>query len=407
MVLGFSIAEARAQIAKDLPPGTTRDAVIQAYGWPKGRSATATREIWTYEKFQIIIENDRVVEVSAMPPPSKINSSTRSPAVRDTRIIPSAIERAAATQALNVPRPQPSTPNSPAAKPVTVIRVPATLTQIQPRPTAPPIVAEAPPPAPTSGLAWPIITSIVLVAGISFFVVYQKTKEATAAPHPSAFSSPPTANAPQKTWKDHVAESLQGKVEFPPSKPPPSRPAQFSAALIRELEWKRFELLISLYFNATGVRAECTQIGADGGIDVKLYRPGETRPYSYVQCKAWGSELVGVSLVRELFGVIAADKLSEGVFATTSNFTPEARLFATANHISLLTTAELLECLHRLPAEKLRGILEQVTEGDYTTPSCPQCDRKMVWKDKAGFWGCPKYPVCRSSPIYPRVRATA
>lgn len=231
--------------------------------------------------------------------------------------------------------------------------------------------------------------------------IWRKVQE---SPNPD-----PAASHERKTWQQPVAESLARTkaANFPPDSayvtPPEAPPlTHLTADLIRELEWKRLELLVSLYFNATGLRAECTRIGADGGIDVVLYQPGEERPSSYVQCKAWGSEFVGVTLMRELFGVMAADKVAQGVFVTTSDFTPDARAFGTTNKITLITTRDLVDRFGKLPTDVRGRILGEVTAGDYTTPTCPACDRKMIWKEKPRFWACPKYPACRSKPIYPR-----
>jgi restriction system protein len=139
---------------------------------------------------------------------------------------------------------------------------------------------------------------------------------------------------------------------------------------------------------------------------VKLSRPGDDRPYRYIQCKAWGSEKVKFATMREFLGVMVADKISEGIFITTSDFRPEARAFAEANGIAALTAADFINRFNELKLDCRRTILADVTAGDYITPTCPSCDCKMVWREvEKPFWGCPKYPRCRSSPIYPRAAA--
>ncbi len=403
LVVGLLAAGLRAQVAKDLPPGTTRDEVIRAYGWPTGRSSTANREILTFEKFQVILENDRVVNVSAMPPSKQVFKS------RD--VVPSPAQRerpggnttpASAGRPIAAPKSTPNTvsPRSTFTNPTPVARVPSSTTPV-PLPSRPVVspnsAANRPAPPPSSFSPWPYLIGLAVLVGAAIAVL---ALIARAARRPISHQPPDTQTDPgihpkPTTWEQEVAGRL---AKASPTAPP----RQLTASLIRELEWKRLELLISLYFKATGIRAECTGIGADGGIDVLLFRPGEERPFSYVQCKAWGSELVGVSLMRELFGVMAADKVAEGVFVTTSDFTPDARTFGTANSITLITTRDLVDRFVKLPAEVRVRILNEITAGDYTTPTCPTCDRKMIWKEQPRFWGCPKFPVCRSSPIYPR-----
>lgn len=135
-------------------------------------------------------------------------------------------------------------------------------------------------------------------------------------------------------------------------------------------------------------------------MDVKLHRKGEERPYCYIQCKAWGSEKVKLTTMREFLGVMAADKIGEGIFATTSDFHPEARAFAESNGIKPIVAADFLRLFHELPKAVQNRISRQVTRGDYMTPSCPSCDVKLVLREssakESAFWGCRNYPRCRT-----------
>ena len=105
----------------------------------------------------------------------------------------------------------------------------------------------------------------------------------------------------------------------------PEPPAKaFSSDLLNALEWRRFEQLVTWYFHKTGCSAERSRVGADGGVDIHVFKQGEQRPFAYVQCKAWHTYKVGVKPVRELFGVMAADGIGTGYFVTTGEFTAEA-----------------------------------------------------------------------------------
>jgi restriction system protein len=182
----------------------------------------------------------------------------------------------------------------------------------------------------------------------------------------------------------------------------PKRSGQFSVDLLKELEWKRFEQLVEGYFGQTGWRTRPNRTGADGGVDVHLFRPDQDKVAAVVQCKAWNAYTVGVKPVRELFGVMAADGVPEGFFVTTGEYTGEARSFATGKPMTLIDGADLMRRLGSLPAERQSDLYATVTAGDYTTPTCPNCGIKMV-RRQAGkgrtpgneFWGCPSYPRCR------------
>lgn len=105
----------------------------------------------------------------------------------------------------------------------------------------------------------------------------------------------------------------------------PKRSETLSASLLKELEWKRFEQLVEGYFAGTGWETRPNRPGADGGVDVHLLRPGQPGVAAIVQCKAWQTYNVGVKPVRELFGVMAADRVPEGFFVTTGDYTGDAR----------------------------------------------------------------------------------
>lgn len=58
--------------------------------------------------------------------------------------------------------------------------------------------------------------------------------------------------------------------------------------------------------------------GADGGVDLRLRKNGQI---TLVKCKHWKSKNVGITVVRELYGVMTAAKANNGILATFGNFT--------------------------------------------------------------------------------------
>jgi len=176
-------------------------------------------------------------------------------------------------------------------------------------------------------------------------------------------------------------------------------PLTLNRELISSLEWRRFEILVTLYFHKAGYDPKRTRTGADGGVDIELYRHGESQPFAVVQCKAWNSYKVGVKPVRELYGVMAAQGVPLGYFVTSGDFTTEALEFAAGKKLTLVSGSYLLKKLGELPPDARAFILSEVTEGDYTTPTCPRCDTKMVMRKgpNGGFWGCRAFPYCKST----------
>lgn len=180
--------------------------------------------------------------------------------------------------------------------------------------------------------------------------------------------------------------------------PQPARvPQGFTNEFIESLEWRAFERLVEDYYRACGFEANRVRAGADGGVDLILKQSGADLPYALVQCKAWNTYTVGVKPVRELFGVMAADGVRNGYFVASRGFTSEAHEFAKYKPLKLVTGDDLRDMLNTLPDEKRAEIFGEITSGDYTTPTCPSCDIKMVRRTGSRwmFWGCSRYPKCR------------
>jgi restriction system protein len=131
--------------------------------------------------------------------------------------------------------------------------------------------------------------------------------------------------------------------------------------------------------------------GADGGVDLELGKGGER---FLVQCKQWKAFKVGVTTVRELYGVMAARGAAGGFVVTSGQFTAEARDFAAGRNITLIdgpALRTLIGGIQPAPTAKQTGV-----------PACPQCGSAMVRRTakrgaNAGgsFWGCSTYPTCR------------
>jgi restriction system protein len=177
----------------------------------------------------------------------------------------------------------------------------------------------------------------------------------------------------------------------------PAKPRAWSLELIKELEWKRFEDLGAAFYREKGIRAETTSLGADGGIDIKLYQDDSGKPTTIIQCKAWNSQ-VRVKEIREFLGVMTHERIPKGFYMTSGTFTHDAQKTAKKNRITLITGEMLLLMIQRLSEPSQQKLLEMATAGDYKTPTCARCGVKMIkrYPQKGGraFWGCINYPRC-------------
>ncbi|MBD8682078.1 MULTISPECIES: restriction endonuclease [Pseudomonas] len=105
------------------------------------------------------------------------------------------------------------------------------------------------------------------------------------------------------------------------------------------MTWQQFEQLCAGYFRAKGYRVEmCGQGGADGGRDLILKKSGKR---ILVQCKHWRSR-VGVTVVREMFGVMHAERFDQVIIVGTSGFTKDAWSWSKGKSIRLMDANSLI-----------------------------------------------------------------
>ena len=92
-----------------------------------------------------------------------------------------------------------------------------------------------------------------------------------------------------------------------------------SADALDGMTWQQFEQLVGEAFRLQGYTVtETGGGGADGGVDLVLSKGGEK---FLVQCKQWRAFKVGVDVVRELYGVMAARGAAGGFVVTSGRFT--------------------------------------------------------------------------------------
>lgn len=177
-------------------------------------------------------------------------------------------------------------------------------------------------------------------------------------------------------------------------------------AVFAHMTWREFEQLVGELFRQQGYQVtETGGGGADGGIDLILRRDGETL---LVQCKQWKALKVGVQVVRELYGVMAAEQAHGGFVVTSGSFTEEAHSFAEGLAIHLIEGPELQQMVRQLHPKGLLALAppsRPPAGGDTDeVPTCPLCGRPMRLRTgkrgaRAGqtFWGCTGYPSCKGT----------
>ncbi|MFO1245846.1 MAG: restriction endonuclease [Ramlibacter sp.] len=169
------------------------------------------------------------------------------------------------------------------------------------------------------------------------------------------------------------------------------------AAAVQGMSWREFEMLVGQAFRQQGYTVEETgAAGPDGGVDLVL-RKGSER--FLVQCKQWRALKVGVTTVRELYGVMAAQGAAGGFVVTSGRFTQEAVAFGAGRNIELIDGVRLQRMMQHV--ESPSALAGPPTEAK---PACPKCQSEMVLRTaqkgaNAGktFWGCSTYPQCNGT----------
>lgn len=197
-----------------------------------------------------------------------------------------------------------------------------------------------------------------------------------------------------------------------------------NADVLDGMSWREFEMLVGEAYRLQGYRV--TEIGGggpDGGVDLVLAKGAEK---FFVQCKQWKAYKVGVTTVRELYGVMAAKGATGGFVVTSGRFTADAKDFAQGRNIELVDGPLLFAMIQQArgaqsqPAAARRetpssmGSTEPqprtappeplATAKAATQPECPRCGAAMALRTarqgaNAGntFWGCTTYPKCRGT----------
>lgn len=175
---------------------------------------------------------------------------------------------------------------------------------------------------------------------------------------------------------------------------------------LRHTPWKDFEVLVAEAYRRQGYTADYSlDTGADGGVDIVLKKAGRT---VLVQCKRWKEWSVGVSVVREMFGILHDRKADEVIIVTTGGFTADAETFAKGKPITLIGGSLLWDMVRQVQGESKPAAVSRCSVHADTvstdSPECPKCGGEMLYKEArqgatAGsfFWSCSRFPQCRGN----------
>ena len=196
----------------------------------------------------------------------------------------------------------------------------------------------------------------------------------------------------------------------PPGGAPDTPPGAWTVDLLARLDWKRFEELAAAYYREMGYDAKPAPDAPAGRTALVLNKKGKTQPAMIMQCQAWDRGAVDDAPIRALFATMETADIGYGVFHTCGDFTAAATAFARGKILDLVTGAEFIHRIQQLTPAVQQSLLEEATQGDFSTPTCPGCDIKMVPGEKetgpadnGKSWVCRNHPQCQQ--VLPRTAA--
>ena len=154
--------------------------------------------------------------------------------------------------------------------------------------------------------------------------------------------------------------------------------ACWSLDLLSQLDWYGFQELVSRLLQRSGYLPEFAWSRPDGGTALTLMHPARSnRLEAIVQCPPWQHHEIDAVMIRDLHQLVLREGAQRGIYMTPGTFTAEARVFARLKPLELVDGSDLLRSLQRLPEEAQTELLEIITTGPFSVPSCPSCLRKM------------------------------
>ena len=172
--------------------------------------------------------------------------------------------------------------------------------------------------------------------------------------------------------------------------------------------WRNFEQLVGEAFRRQGYAVdENHQAGPDGGIDLVLHKNGRR---TLVQCKQWRRQQVGVSVVREMYGLLVHHNADAVKIVSTGSYTAAAEAFIDGKPIQLISGEELLRMIQAVQASPpsaaempAKERIEPVVGAPPATNEahCPRCNAALVERRNRrtgeSFLGCSRFPACRGT----------
>ncbi len=159
----------------------------------------------------------------------------------------------------------------------------------------------------------------------------------------------------------------------------PSRLEGWSAELITSLDWVRLSEVARSVVAEAGCELAGAIVRQDGSVMFGMIEcPKTARPQrALVKITPWNEWGATAETVQRFAQEITTAKNARGILIAPAGFSTAAMHAAQAHQIEAVDASGMLAVLQALPVEKSDFLFHIATAGDYTTPSCPVCKKKL------------------------------
>lgn len=156
----------------------------------------------------------------------------------------------------------------------------------------------------------------------------------------------------------------------------------WSQEILRCMDWKRFQELVSLVLARGGFTSEVAWIRPDGTTVLSVIAGGKKRQYeALLQCAGWNGYDVGATSLLEFYKSVLSQGAHRGIYVTPGRFDQNAQIFARSKNLELIDGAEFLRTISRMTPEEQQTLRRMAFVGSWEIPTCPSCGRKLELKE--------------------------
>ena len=184
---------------------------------------------------------------------------------------------------------------------------------------------------------------------------------------------------------------------------------EWTVECLRRLDWKRWQALAVAVLERNGYSVTPERVRPDGTRLFSLSRGADAPTDSILLLSGALTAELGTTELNLLREEMEGEAVAHGVLATVWPVSPAIAAQAMASRIMVIDGDGFLANVRERTAPDLADLAILATDGDWTTPSCPICGRKMKPSNDSEGQGLSAHPdltFAGSETVSHRVRAS-